>query len=159
MRSTKQTHLRMLAHERDCIYRHKSTHNHIKITPVALRVVSIFRILFNGCGTVNTNWGVLWPWFLVAFLGALISKGATMDTTVQEHVGHLTHHDPFGCGQKQFYMCDESYWLVGASSGCAWCRLAEIPTSFNTQIISALVHRQGGDSCLHTKHVITHNVM
>ena len=37
----------------------KSTHNHIKITPVALRVVSIFRILFNGCGTVNTNWGVL----------------------------------------------------------------------------------------------------
>ena len=102
------------------------------------------------------------PWFLVAFLGALIPKDATMasaHTTVQEHVGHLTHHDPFGCDQKQFYMCDESYWLVGASSRCAWCRLAEIPTGFNTQIISALVHRQGGDSYLHTKHVITHNVM
>jgi len=23
---------------------------------------------------------------------------------VQEHIGHLTRHDPFGCDQKQFYM-------------------------------------------------------
>jgi len=47
------------------------------------------------------------PCFLVAFLGALISKNATIasaHTTVQEHIGHLTRHDPFGCDQKQFYM-------------------------------------------------------
>jgi len=28
---------------------------------------------------------------------------ASAHTTVQEHVGHLTRHDPFGC-DKQFYM-------------------------------------------------------
>ena len=47
------------------------------------------------------------PCFQVALLSALISKDATMAsayTTVQEHVGHLTRHDPFGCDQKQFYM-------------------------------------------------------
>jgi len=47
------------------------------------------------------------PCFLVALSSALISKDATMasaHTTVQEHVGHLTRHDPFGCDQKQFYM-------------------------------------------------------
>ena len=47
------------------------------------------------------------PCFLVALLNALISKDTTMasaHTTVQEHVGHLTRHDPFGCDQKQFYM-------------------------------------------------------
>jgi len=27
-----------------------------------------------------------------------------MHTTVQEHVDHLTRHDPFGCDQKQFCM-------------------------------------------------------
>ena len=40
-------------------------------------------------------------------MGALISKDATMasaHTTVEEHVGHLTRHNPFGCDQKQFYM-------------------------------------------------------
>jgi len=25
-------------------------------------------------------------------------------TTVQEHIGHLTSHDPIGCDQKQFYI-------------------------------------------------------
>jgi len=25
-------------------------------------------------------------------------------TTVQERVGYLTHHNPFTCDQKQFYM-------------------------------------------------------
>ena len=47
------------------------------------------------------------PCFLVAFLGALISKDATMASahrTVQEHIGHLTRHGPIGCDQKQF-MC------------------------------------------------------
>ena len=29
---------------------------------------------------------------------------ASAHTTVQEHIGDLTHHDPFGCDQKQFYM-------------------------------------------------------
>ena len=43
----------------------------------------------------------------VALSSAIISKDATMasaHTTVQEQVGHLTRHDPFGCDQKQFYM-------------------------------------------------------
>ena len=62
-------HLRTLAHERDCIYRHNSTHKHIKITPVSVLVyvrlvtavlaLSIFRIQFDRCCTVNTNWGIL----------------------------------------------------------------------------------------------------
>jgi len=57
----------------------------------------------------STLFEELRPCFLVAFLGFFnnISKDATMDgahTTVQERVGHLTRHDPFGCDQKQFYM-------------------------------------------------------
>jgi len=54
------------------------------------------------------------PCFLVAFLGALISKDATMacaHTTVQEHIGHLTRHGPIGCDQKQFYV-----FIFGSSS-------------------------------------------
>ena len=47
-------------------------------------------------------------------MGALISKDATMASahiTVQEHIGHLTRHNPIGCDQKQF-MCS---YLVEAS--------------------------------------------
>ena len=54
------------------------------------------------------------PCFLVAFLGALISKDATMasaHTTVQELIGHLTRHDPIGCDQKRFYV-----FIFGSSS-------------------------------------------
>ena len=29
---------------------------------------------------------------------------ASAHTTVQEHIGHLTRHDPIGCDQKQFYV-------------------------------------------------------
>ena len=37
---------------------------------------------------------------------------ASAHTTVQEHVGHLTRHDPFGYDQKQFYVAS----VFGSSS-------------------------------------------
>jgi len=61
-------------------------------------------------------WGIKCIWhnrvvdgvhaLIVNFLGALISKDATMasaHTTVQEQ-GHVISHNSFGCDRKQFYM-------------------------------------------------------
>ena len=36
---------------------------------------------------------------------------ASAHTTVQEHIGHLTRHNPIGCDQKQFYV-----FIFGSSS-------------------------------------------
>ena len=66
----------------------------------------------------GTTYSMIDPasWY-IAFWGALISKDATMAsayTTVQEHIGHLTRHDPIGCDRSEAVLYVHS--VFGSSS-------------------------------------------